>query len=133
MKHESLVQLLDLLQSYIRYSQHTEAFLDVLGYQDNSHLNAWQKILHKAVLAYKNFLVSSNIIVDEQGNVFLVDVCETLHDTKEHIYHKHTKLSSLKLAKLHIRKFFIKQTLNKIRQTIAKREEKLFELLHQKK
>jgi hypothetical protein len=70
-------QIIDLIQSYMSYGNKENSYLDTFGFKNNRPKNKFMSQLYWLLNIRKSYLWSSNIIVDKQGNVFMVDICET--------------------------------------------------------
>ena len=74
---KALSSLLDLFHSYILYSKKEKQQLDIFWYQEYSdEMNIWEKRFRNFLKVYKNFLLSSNIIITPDWMVFMIDVCD---------------------------------------------------------
>lgn len=74
---ETLSSLLDLFHLYILYCKEENQQLDIFWsqrYPDKT--NIWGKRFKNFLKIYKNFLVSSNIIIDWDWKVFMIDICD---------------------------------------------------------
>lgn len=106
---EALGNLLDLLQKYICYCKEQNAFLDTIGYhQYKNNIWHWERKFRNFLKIYKNFLLSTNIMITPEWKVFMVDICDT----------KKQQSSLKKFSK----EFFIPLTLDKISKLIAKKQ-----------
>ena len=75
---ETLWELLDFLLSYIRYWKTENLYLDIFWYQKGTeYLSKNEKRFVFTLMMYDNFLRSSNIIISDEGHVYMVDVCDT--------------------------------------------------------
>ena len=108
---KTLEDLLDLLQKYLRYCKEQNSYLDIFGYQQYLNCStSFERKFRNFLGIYKNFLLSTNILITQEGKVFMVDVCDS---KKNQSFFK-------KISK----KFFIPLTLNKISKlTIKKKSE----------
>ena len=74
----TLVKLLDLIRKYLKYYKEQWWEMDITGYQyytwDPSKI---QRKIKNFLKIYKNFLSSTNIMISDDWNVYMVDVCET--------------------------------------------------------
>ena len=105
-------QLIDLLQSYISYGIEENVFLDVFGFQNYQPRNKLTHQLYWLLNVRKSYLWSSNIIVDKQGDVFMVDVCETGR-SRLHLYSR---------IKRKINQLFMENNIKKLEQRIVQKE-----------
>ena len=75
---ETLRQLIDLIKKYLQYYKEQGWDLDLTGYQhykwNPSHL---ERMIRNFLKINKNFLVSTNIMVGDDWNVYMIDVCES--------------------------------------------------------
>lgn len=109
---KTLVQLLDLLQCYLSFSKDHNIPIDIMGNQPNSVENIRIRRMKNFLLIYKNFLSSSNIIVSREGDIFMVDVCET----------QDAQNSLLKKIKNFFARPFINRTLKNIEKETQKKK-----------
>lgn len=75
----TLWELIDLLNSYLSYCKNEKKPLDIIGYQPYpKEMKSREKKFRNAIKLYKNFLASSNIIVANNGKVYMIDVCDDM-------------------------------------------------------
>lgn len=74
----TLSKLLDLIKKYIQYHKEQWWDMDIMGFQ----IYKWnpchfERMIRNFLKINKNFLVSTNIMISNDGNVYMVDVCES--------------------------------------------------------
>lgn len=75
---ETLAKVLDLIKKYLKYHKEQWWEMDITWYQYYS----WNpSVMKKRIMNFlkinQNFLVSTNIMISEEWNVYMVDVCES--------------------------------------------------------
>ena len=74
---ESLRKLIDLIKKYIQYFKEQWWVMDTTGYQFyRGDVSKLVRRLREFLAMNKNFLTSTNIIISEDWNVYMVDICE---------------------------------------------------------
>lgn len=74
----TLEKLLDLIKKYIRYHKEQWWEMDTTWYQYYKW-NPWnlERRIRNFLKVHKNFLASTNIMISDDWNVYMVDVCES--------------------------------------------------------
>lgn len=74
----ALKNLWSLLESYISYCNKEGKYIDAFGYQKQyKDLSSWQRRTKLLLKIYKNFLISSNIIITDDDQVYYIDIAES--------------------------------------------------------
>lgn len=75
---QTLEQLLDLINKYLLYCKNENQMIDITGYIDYwKQISLNKRRLLNFLQIYKNFLSSTNIMIDDNWNVFMVDICDS--------------------------------------------------------
>lgn len=75
---ESLSKLLDLIKKFLKYYKEQWWDMDITWYQHYpSNIGTIERKIKNFLTIYKNFLVSTNIMISDDWNVYIVDVCES--------------------------------------------------------
>ena len=124
-----LYDLLDLLKWYIDFCKNEWIQIDIFGYQEDiCHAENTRK---KRYLFYtrllNSFMSSTNIMIWNDGRVYMVDVCDTIPIP---IKKDSQKLQKVKQAVRHaIMELWIKKTIFKIQLLINMKREELIDAL----
>ena len=79
---ETLKKILDLIKKYLRYHKEQWWELDLTGYQYYPwNPSAIKRKLMNFLKINHNFLNSTNIMISEDWNVFMVDICDSADST----------------------------------------------------
>ena len=74
---ETMWKLIDLIKKYIQYFKEQWGVMDTTGYQFyGGDISKLERRLRQFLAINKNFLTSTNIIISEDWNVYMVDICE---------------------------------------------------------
>lgn len=75
---DTLEKLIDLIKKYLKYHREQWWEMDVTWYQYYEwDISTIRRKLKNFLKINKNFLTSTNIMISEDGNVYMVDVCES--------------------------------------------------------
>lgn len=75
---ETLEKVLDLIKKYLKYHKEQWWEMDITWYQYYPwNPSATKRRIMNFLKINQNFLVSTNIMVSEDWNVYMVDVCES--------------------------------------------------------
>lgn len=110
----TLTQLLDLINKYIKYGKEEKKLLDYTWHQeypDNPPLLI--RKLRTFLKVNKNFLISTNIMISDDWNVYMVDLCETKD------YHE----NFTKRIKNFCSKPFIKKTISELEEVLKMKKD----------
>ena len=74
---EILWKLIDLIKKYIQYFKEQWGVMDTTGYQFyRGDVSKLKRRIREFLAINKNFLTSTNIIISDDWNVYMVDICE---------------------------------------------------------
>lgn len=74
---ETLWKLIDLIKKYIQYFREQWGVMDTTGYQFYvGDISKLERRLRQFLAINKNFLTSTNIIISDDWDVYIVDICE---------------------------------------------------------
>ena len=75
---DTLYQIIDLIKKYIKYFKEEWWEMDTTWYQIYKwNVSNLERRLRQFLAINKNFLTSTNIMVSEDWNVYMVDICES--------------------------------------------------------
>ena len=75
---DTLYQIIDLIKKYIKYFKEEWWEMDTTWYQIYKwNVSNLERRLRQFLAINKNFLTSTNIMVSEDWNVYIVDICES--------------------------------------------------------
>lgn len=124
---DTLWKLIDLIKKYLKYHREQWWEMDVTWYQYYEwDISTIKRKLKNFLKIDKNFLTSTNIMISEDGNVYMVDVCES------------TDSRLLGKIKNFCAKPFIKRTISQLEKTLQekisfeKKNKEIFEILNNK-
>ncbi len=74
----TLYKLIDLIKKYLKYHKEQWWIIDLTWYQHyDSKPGTLERKIRNFLKIYKNFLSSTNIMISDDWNVYMVDICET--------------------------------------------------------
>lgn len=107
---ETLEKLIDLIRKYLKYHKEQWWEMDITWYQYYPwNPSANKRRIMNFIKIYQNFLASTNIMVSEDGNVYMVDVCESTDSRMQ------WKIKNF------CAKPFIKLTISRLEETLQKK------------
>jgi hypothetical protein len=107
---DTLSKLLDLIKKYLKYYKEQWWNMDITWYQYYPwNISVIRKKIKNFLTIYKNFLVSTNIIISDDWNPYIVDICESVD------YRLQWKIKNF------CAKPFIKRTISKLEDILKKK------------
>lgn len=107
---DTLMHLLDLIKKFLKYHKEQWWDMDITWYQYYpQNIGAIKRKIKNFLTIYKNFLVSTNIMISDDWNVYIVDVCES-NDSR-----LQWKIKNF------LAKPFIKRTISNLERTLQKK------------
>lgn len=74
----TIFKIIDLINKYLKYHKEQWWIMDIAWYQHyQSEPGTFERKLRNFLKIYKNFLNSTNIMISDDWNVYMVDVCES--------------------------------------------------------
>ncbi len=74
----TLFKIIDLIKKYLKYHKEQWWIIDLTWYQHyESEPGTFERKIRNFLKIYKNFLSSTNIMIADDWNVYMVDICET--------------------------------------------------------
>ena len=127
LNQQTLSDLLELLKWYIAYCKDEWIEMDIFWYQQdiNASMNIWERRILFYTRLLNSFLSSTNIMISDDGKVYMIDVCDTIP-----IYKWKSKIEKLKsIVRNAIISLWIKKTIFKIQLLINRKREELIDVL----